>query len=121
MEYIAGHVHSKLQQEHYYEIVNSMFIIVLKDGNRHSDLNTSVDYDNLTDTIELFENDIICVKYFKLNEYSSVSYSYIETINNKPIKSESLISRDFITSNEIVFNDITFAMKRDKLIDSILC
>jgi hypothetical protein len=121
MEYIAGHVHSKLQQEHYYEIVNSMFISVLKDGNRHSDLRTSDDYDNLTDTIELFENDIICVKYFKLDEYSSVSYSYIEKINKKKIQRESLISIDFIISNENVFKDITLIIKRDKLIDSILC
>lgn len=121
MEYIHGHVHSKLQQEHYYEIDKSIYISVLKDGKRHSDLSTSSDYDYLTYTIELFEKDIICVKFFKANEYSLSAYSYIESINDKPIKSESLISRDFISSNEIIFKDITFAMKRDKLIDSILC
>jgi hypothetical protein len=120
MEYIPGYVHNKLQREHYYEIINSIYISILNENIRYGDLNMSTDYDNFTDTIELFEKDIVCVKYFKDSELGT-AYSYIESINNKEIQRESLISKEFITRNEFVFKDITFAMKRDKLIDSILC
>lgn len=120
MEYIPGHLHSKLQEDSYYKIVNNLYISILKDGKRYNDLNSSNDYDDYTDTIELFVDDVICVKYFKDSEVA-LAHAYIVSINNMMIGKESLISKEFISRNEVVFKDITFAMKRDKLIDSILC
>ena len=120
MKYIPGHLHEKLQEEHYYLMLNDITISIMNEGKRYNDISEIDDYDHLTYTQDFFKDDIICVRFYKTRE-DGYSYSYIEYINNKEVKRESTLSRELILSNEKFFKNITFAFKRDKLIDSILC
>ncbi len=119
MKYVQGFVHSKLAREHYYLISNNFYMSILKEGKGQAELSTSDDYDKFTDTIELIEGSVICVRFFALNEYST-AYSYLESINDVIIKNETLISREFIERNPTLFVNVTTVIERDKKIDKIL-
>lgn len=123
MDYIPGHLHEKLQNEHYY-LINSDFVWSNCNEKRLTKLDGK-DWDNLSQ-IDLKEGDVIVVRFFKSSPTSTSSYTYLERViySNGDIieyKTESIISLGFVIKNEQLFTEVTKSFERDKKIESILC
>ena len=134
MDYIPGHLHEKLQKEHFF-LINSDFVWSNCRQKRLSEMKDMSDWDDL-DTIELSQGDVIDVRFFKSSP-TSEAYAYLERViwSNGDIteyKTESIISKGLIEKNsdlkpeklinyEVLFTDVTKSFERDKKIETILC
>lgn len=121
MDYIPGHLHEKLQNEHYY-LINSDFVWSNCNKKRFADIDGK-DWDNLS-KVNLTEGDVIVFRFFKSS--TSSIYTYLERViySNGDIieyKTESIISLGFVIKNEQLFTEVTKSFERDKKIESILC
>ena len=122
MQYLPKHIHEKYQQFHYYEMLNDFTMSIL-DNARFIDLNNINDWDDLTYTIDLEVGDIICVRFFRQDQYAT-AYTYLDFyVRDKErfdINQETIISKDLIFKNTSLFDNITLKYNRDKKIKNIL-
>ncbi len=122
MDYWPKHIHEKYQQFHYYELLNDFTISVL-DNARFIDLNNINDWDDLTYTIDLEVGDIICVRFFRQDQYAT-AYTYLDFYirdeEKFDIEQETIISKDLIFINTSLFDNITLLYKRNLKIENIL-
>jgi hypothetical protein len=120
MEYIPGVIHESLQKEKCFQIELDFSWINCK-GKRLNELNTSVDYEKYTDSIDLKKGDIIFVKWFKP---SVECYTYLEKIQTDNIikyyKTETIVSKGLIECNPKMFRDISVSIEREDKINKIL-
>jgi len=122
MNYWPKHIHEKYQQFHYYELLNDFTMSVL-DNARFIDLNNVNDWDDLTYTIDLKVGDIICVRFFRQDQYAT-AYTYLDFYvrdeERFDINQETIISKDLIFKNTSLFDNITLQYNRDIKIENIL-
>jgi hypothetical protein len=122
MQYLPKHIHEKYQQFHYYEMLNDFTMSVL-DNARFIDLNNINDWDDLTYTIDLEVGDIICVRFFRQDQYAT-AYTYLDFYvrdeERFDINQETIISKDMIFKNTTIFDNITLQYNRDIKIENIL-
>lgn len=122
MEYLPKHIHEKYQQFHYYEILKDFTISVLDDA-RFIDLNNINDWDDLTYTIDLEVGDIICVRFFRQDQYAT-AYTYLDFYirdeEQFDINQETIISKDMIFKNTSIFDNVTLQYKRNLKIENVL-
>lgn len=122
MQYLPKNILEKYQQFHYYEILNDFTMSVL-DNARFIDLNTINDWDYLTYTIDLEVGDIICVRFFRQDQFAT-AYTYfdfyIRDEERFDINQETIISKDLIFKNTTIFDNITLQYNRDIKIENIL-
>jgi hypothetical protein len=120
MDYITGILHESLQKEHYFQIESDFTWINCK-GKRLSELNSSKDYEEFTNSIDLIKGDILVIKFFKT---TTDCYVYLEKIERDNIltffKTETLISKGLIDCNPKIFRDISLSIKREYKINKIL-
>jgi len=123
MEYIQG-----FAKTHYYEF-NMNFTAVVCDNVRYSNIDNIYDYDKNFD-INFSKGDIMCVKFFKANEFSKTAYTYLEGYYNSSgvyieVNQETIMSREFVSTNSEglggkLLVDVTKKINRDKKINLIL-
>jgi hypothetical protein len=122
MEYLPKHIHEKYQQFHYYELLNDFTMSVL-DNARFIDLNNINDWDDLTYTLDLEVGDIICVRFFRTDQFAT-AYTYLDFYvrddERLDINQETIISKDLIFKNTSLFDNITLQYNRDIKIEDIL-
>ena len=122
MEYLPKHIHEKYQQFHYYELLNDFTMSVL-DNARFIDLNNINDWDDLTYTLDLEVGDIICVRFFRTDQFAT-AYTYLDFYfrddERLDINQETIISKDLIFKNPSLFDNITLKYNRDIKIEDIL-
>lgn len=122
MEYLPKHIHEKYQQFHYYELLNDFTMSVL-DNARFIDLNNINDWDDLTYTLDLEVGDIICVRFFRTDQFAT-TYTYLDFYvrdeERFDINQETIISKDLIFKNPSLFDNITLKYNRDIKIEDIL-
>ena len=122
MEYLPKNIHEKYQQFHYYELLNDFTISVL-DNARYVDLNNINDWDDLTYALDLEIGDIICVRFFRQDQYAT-AYTYLDFYvrdeERFDINQETILSMDLILINESLFDNITLQYNRDIKIENIL-
>ena len=122
MEYLPKHIHEKYQQFHYYELLNDFTMSVL-DNARFIDLNNINDWDDLTYTLDLEKGDIICVRFFRQDQFAT-AYTYLDFYvrddERLDINQETIISKDLIFINPSLFDNITSQYNRDIKIKKIL-
>ena len=117
MIYQPGFLHEKLQTEIAIELIADFNMPICR--TRLSDS----DYEDDVDVIQLKENDIIIVKWFRPRLLSPAPYAYVVRSNNIDINRESTLSKEFIemnTKNGILFRDVTKRYNREQKINSIL-
>lgn len=122
MKYLPKHIHEKYQQFHYYEILNDFTMSIL-DNARFIDLNNIADWDDLTYTLDLEVGDIICVRFFRTDQFAT-AYTYLDFYvrddERLDINQETIISKDLIFKNISIFDNITSQYNRDIKIKKIL-
>jgi hypothetical protein len=122
MEYLPKHIHEKYQQFHYYELLNDFTMSIL-DNARFIDLNNIADWDDLTYTLDLEVGDIICVRFFRTDQFAT-AYTYLDFYvrddERLDINQETIISKDLIFKNPSLFDNITLQYNRDIKIEDIL-
>ena len=106
MKYIPGPIHRSLQKSHYY-LLRSDFAwsICTK---RFSEFTDIYDWDIYTTKVQLFEGDIIQLRFFKLDELS-ISQCYLEKViringDEEVYKAEANIFHSFIMNNLVKDN-----------------
>jgi len=81
------------------------------------------DWDYLTYTIDLEVGDIICVRFFRQDQFAT-AYTYfdfyIRDEERFDINQETIISKDLIFKNTTIFDNITLQYNRDIKIENIL-
>ena len=121
MEYIPGPIHESFQKSHYY-LLSSDFTwsICIK---RYSEFKEISDWDNYTTSVQLFEGDIIVLKFFKHDELS-MAHCYLEKIIRKnvdqEINAEANIGHYFIEKNKSLFQPVDKMINREKKINTLL-
>ena len=133
MKYIPGPIHRSLQKSHYY-LLRSDFAwsICTK---RFSEFTDIYDWDIYTTKVQLFEGDIIQLRFFKLDELS-ISQCYLEKVIRRNgdvelYKAEANIFHSFIMNNLVkdnsnvlkntpIFQSADNIIKRNKKINTIL-
>lgn len=126
MKYIPGPIHRSLQKSHYY-LLRSDFAwsICTK---RFSEFTDIYDWDIYTTKVQLFEGDIIQLRFFKLDELA-ISQCYLEKVIRRNgdvevYKAEANIFHSFIDNNlytdNPIFQSADKIIKRNKKINTIL-
>ena len=101
MEYIPGQIHESFQKTHY--------ILVRHDFNwtnctkRYKEFSHIIDWEKYTETIELLENDIIALKFFKYNQTSN-AHCYLEKVIRKDGSEEVYNTETLVTLNFLEHN-----------------
>lgn len=122
MEYLPKYIIEKYQQFHYYELLYDFTMSVL-DNSRFIDLNNINDWDDLTYNLDLDKGDIICVRFFRTEQFAT-AYTYLDFYirddERFDINQETIISKDLIFKNTSLFDNITLQYNRDIKIEDIL-
>ncbi len=111
-------MHEKVQNERHF-LIKTEFNLPYYSNRRLIDDNIDIDCEH----IEVQKDNIITIKPFKYSVHSTL-YSYIVCLHNNEkvidFGYETPVSLDFISINEIIFEDITESYKREMKINQIL-
>lgn len=111
-------IHQSIQQERHFLIKTGFNLPYLRDGRMKS-----TNFEDKFECIEFLMGDIITIKPFKYS-VDSVVYTYLVNYYRDDVKIECgyecSMSLDFILINQLVFEDVSNAIKREQRINLIL-
>lgn len=126
MEYIPGNIPESFQISRYYLLRYDF--VWSNCTKRYSEFIDISDWDKYTYQIELYEGDIIQVKFFKYHVISTI-HCYLEKVistngDEKIYNTESTISLNFLEHNMgdgKLFHSADKMINRNKIINSLIC
>jgi hypothetical protein len=126
MEYFPGQIHESFQKTHYYLLRHDFNW--LNCTKRYNTFTNTNDWEQYTETIELFEMDIIALKFFKYNQTSN-THCYLEKVIRKDgseeiYNTETLVTLNFLEHNldrdQSLFVSANNIMSRNNKIKQLL-